>query len=413
MGRLFEGSGALCTLVLATVLGGCAGEVMDDGEIRAESAEISADCDPAALPPGLKVLCELKRRAEGRRLFDQETFGGNGRTCLTCHSVQTGTVSPEDAQARLAADPNDPLFVHDGLDSDGVGTTRITTDATVGITLPLPWYVKLKNDPSATHITVFRGIPTTQNTPALDPVLMTDLRNTTLEEQALGAIHGHAQNTVEPTENELELIAEFEREGRRFFSSPKLARYARGGPPPKLPKGHTASQKRGREFFEDAPFNPPSKKGVCALCHSGPMLNLTNEFGAQVFPAPVGTRFHPIDVDGVNANNYPLYDLLIDDGMGNVVEAQTPDPGALLTPAVLPPFTVLHPSTFVGAFKTPQLWGVADTAPYFHDNSAKTLEDAIRHYQFFFDNDPFLAGSGIVFTDQDVDDIAAFMRLLR
>ena len=200
-----------------------------------------ASSNPSALPPGLKVLCELKRRAEGRRLFDQETFGGNGRTCLTCHSVQTGTVSPEDAQARLAADPNDPLFVHDGLDSDGVGTTRITTDATVGITLPLPWYVKLKNDPSATHITVFRGIPTTQNTPALDPVLMTDLRNTTLEEQALGAIHGHAQNTVEPTENELELIAEFEREGRRYFSSPKLARYARGGPPPKLPKGDTAS----------------------------------------------------------------------------------------------------------------------------------------------------------------------------
>src|SRR5215471_1509481 len=29
-----------------------------------------------------------------RRLFTNETFGGNGRTCDTCHSLQTGTLSP-------------------------------------------------------------------------------------------------------------------------------------------------------------------------------------------------------------------------------------------------------------------------------------------------------------------------------
>ena len=33
-------------------------------------------------------------RRDGRRLFERETFGGNGRTCLTCHSRKTGTVSP-------------------------------------------------------------------------------------------------------------------------------------------------------------------------------------------------------------------------------------------------------------------------------------------------------------------------------
>jgi cytochrome c peroxidase len=31
---------------------------------------------------------------EGRRLFRKETFGGNGRTCETCHSRNSGTVSP-------------------------------------------------------------------------------------------------------------------------------------------------------------------------------------------------------------------------------------------------------------------------------------------------------------------------------
>ena len=55
---------------------------------------------------------------EGARLFDRETFGGNGRTCLTCHSRETGTVSPSDAQARFRHNPDDPLFVHDGSDDD-------------------------------------------------------------------------------------------------------------------------------------------------------------------------------------------------------------------------------------------------------------------------------------------------------
>src|SRR6476660_3739909 len=48
------------------------------------------------------------RFAAGRRLFERETFGGNGRTCLTCHSSKTGTVSPKDAQARFLANPHDP-----------------------------------------------------------------------------------------------------------------------------------------------------------------------------------------------------------------------------------------------------------------------------------------------------------------
>ena len=37
-----------------------------------------------------------------------------------------------------------------------------------------------------------------------------------------------------------------------------------------------------------------------------------------------------------------------------------------------------HPTP--GQWKTPPLWGVADSAPYFHDGGAKTLNDAIvRH----------------------------------
>ncbi|MBI3767868.1 MAG: hypothetical protein HY271_05145 [Deltaproteobacteria bacterium] len=47
--------------------------------------------------------------AQGARIFFQETFGGNGRTCGTCHPAEADfTLTPEFIAA-LPAD--DPLFV--------------------------------------------------------------------------------------------------------------------------------------------------------------------------------------------------------------------------------------------------------------------------------------------------------------
>ena len=65
------------------------------------------------------------------------------------------------------------------------------------------------------------------------------------------------------------------------------------------------------------------------------------------------------------------------------------------------------------------LWGVAETAPYFHDNGAKTLRDAVAHYQRFFNftetQDPVGSrslGGFITLTDDVVDDIVAYLKLL-
>ena len=111
---------------------------------------------------------------EGERLFDRETFGGNGRTCLTCHSVENGTVSPRDAQARFQKDPKDPLFVHDGSDDDdgdgfgdGVNVTRMLRDATLLMRIPLHPNVQVAGHPEIREITVRRGIPTTSSTPSV------------------------------------------------------------------------------------------------------------------------------------------------------------------------------------------------------------------------------------------------------
>ena len=385
--------------------------------------QIPLDCDPAALNRPFDLLCKFKRLREGRRLFDEETFGGNGRTCATCHSRETGTFSPKDVLERLQADPDDPLFVHDGLDDDLGGVSRILEHATVRITLPLPPNITLKYNPLATEVTVNRGTPTVKNTPALDDrVLMYDLRNTSLQEQALGAIHGHAQNLFEPTPLELDLIAEVQQTLPRFFSNRRLLRFANGGPPPKLPKGKTPAQKRGRLFFIDAPFDPPSKVGVCGLCHSGPMLNEANVFSPPLFGNPPGARLFNIGVSRRNLPGNPVYTFVIEDTLGDPIEVTSPDIGVLLTDneqlAVeghVPPDSELEKfglrrAFFANMFKTPTLWGVVDTAPYFHDNSAKNLDEMLELYDDFFIQSE-IDGS-IELTPQDKEDIKAFLELL-
>ena len=347
---------------------------------------------------------------EGERLFRKETFGGNGRTCETCHSRSTGTLAPADVQKLLLENPSDPLFLHDGLDDGVLGTSRIAEHATIRIVRPLPPNIRIAEDPSATSVVLMRGIPGTVNTPALDPALMYDLRARTLGEQALGAIHDHSQNTVEPTPEQLALIADFQRTDTKFFSSDMLQTFASGGPEPVLPPGKTASEQRGRLMFVETEFAPGSTKGICALCHTGPMLNQTSPFNLT---GPPGARIANIGVSERNLLNLPVYTFLIDDGFGDVQTVRMPDLGIPLTnprpPGVPPPF-VRHPAFFAGMFKIPSLWGVKKTAPYFHDNSAKTLEALAAFYADMFATNPDFP---VQLTVQDQADMVAYLKLLR
>ena len=218
---------------------------------------------------------------EGKRLFERETFGGNGRTCQTCHSAATGTVSPQDAEARFAKDPNDPLFVHDGSDDGlGHGTSRMRTDATVLMTIHMAANVQLADDPTARTVVLRRGIPTTLNTPALDPMLMVE--------------GGNKMRTF-------------------IFNKGKSDEFILESPDP------------GRAL-----------------------------------------------ITGVTAANDP---------------------------------TLEH----VNAFKISPLRGIRHTAPYFHDNSAKTLEAVAAHYALFFN---IVTGGVVNLTAQDQADIVAYMKLL-
>jgi hypothetical protein len=158
------------------------------------------------------------------------------------------------------------------------------------------------------------------------------------------------------------------------------------------------TEKRGRLFFEDVPLGlGNSKQGTSAVCHSGPMLNDTKEFFAAP-PFKRGGRFQSVLVSELNKEGNPVIDFVFRNLDGTTMTVSSPDPGrALITGSLNSPDSL-------NAFKIPTLWGVANTAPYFHDNSAKTLDDVVRHYATFFQitSNPAVDGDpAIDLTDQD------------
>lgn len=371
---------------------------------------VSAQNQGSGSAPGLNL--------DGKRSFETDTFGGNGRTCRTCHSQDTGTVSPADAQQRFAQNPNDPLFLHDGSDDGfGHGVTRMLADATVLITIPLASNVSLEDDPGATTVVLRRGIPTTLNSPALDHEIMLDGRQPSLESQAAGAIADHAQAAAPPFAV-LHSIAEFQTTNL-FFTSPEVRLFALGtGPAPVLPPGRTASEKRGRRFFEDVAPNPGDgfTSGLCSHCHSGPLLNQTNQFADDFIglPIPAGQRFISVGVSEFNAAGNPVREFVFDRGTPNEVHLFSPDPGRALITGLVNDFNlgIVNDPTLANtnAFKIAPLRGIARTAPYFHDNSAKTLEDVAAHYALFFNVVTF---GTINLTLEDQQDMVAFLKLLK
>jgi cytochrome c peroxidase len=234
----------------------------------------------------------------GEDLFNQEDFGGNGRSCGSCHRGDLRSITPDEAKTLFAENPDAPLFSHDVVDNFGAlanqatclkgdkrdcqnGYQRFLRHATVGVAIDLHPNVRVLG--KGRTVVVNRGIPSTVDI-ALESVMMSDGRVNTLEAQAADAAITHSQATkVEP--DIIDAIVAFE---TSEFSSPKLAIYAQSGVVPVLPQGSTASEKRGREFFLT-----PEKKGkfgFCGMCHSGPMLN---EMAIDILLPPPLTETSP------------------------------------------------------------------------------------------------------------------------
>lgn len=369
-------------------------------------------------------LPDLGAIVRGAIVFNVDKFGGNGRVCSTCHIGTSGTFNPEQAQLLYKLDPNNPLFRPiDSDDGQGTSYTRLLKDATVRIPLPLPPNAEIVGEPENRTAILIRGTPSTNNI-AFENVLMIDGRFTTLQDQAVGAVKTHYQAASLPTAMQQDDVTAFQ---QTLFSNAQLVAYFLTGKPAQLPKGNTDSEKRGAKFFD-----PSSAAGKCAQCHSGPLLNTTDNFngcspGRSCLPFPAGQQLQPagqrLSDNGTSTfnlagNPVKTYLFHIVPGFGDVTMV-TPDPGRALVnggnPCLEAPLACVlgGPGRASELFKIPSLWGVKNTAPYFHDNSAKTLEDVMKQYQMFFHitavglNDPSLEIS-----DQDAADIIAFLKLL-
>ena len=83
-------------------------------------------------------------------------------------------------------------------------------------------------------------------------------------------------------------------------------------------------------------------------------------------------------VSELNEAHNPVHEFVFKNADTTTARLVTPDPGRALITGVGKESGLFDN---VNAFKIPTLWGVSKTAPYFHDNSARTLEDVVAHYK--------------------------------
>lgn len=163
-------------------------------------------------------------------------------------------------------------------------------------------------------------------------------------------------------------------------------------------------------------FSPAARRGLelfigkasCNECHRGPILS-DNRFHNIGVPQAVGE--HTPDVDQGRFDDLPRMLSSSWNGVG----PYSADPAA--GEAKLAGLDPADEST-KGQFRTPGLLNVAETAPYFHNGSAATLEDVIWHYNkgggepgtFAGTMDPKMRPLNL--TDAEVNDLIAFLRSL-
>jgi cytochrome c peroxidase len=370
--------------------------------------------------------CDAVER--GRAAFKhppRKKLGGNGRACADCHvPSENFQLSPAAARARFEAmqasraqgqAADDPLFLPVDADDFRVNGnnandfSNLVENGLVRVTMPLPANVKLL-DPitgqptNETSVDLWRAVmpvfnvaisgpdgvaPTWPPGAPRVPILgqdpngpnrqggyQHDGRFATLQEQARGAFFAHAQVTEEPSERLLDDLAAYQ---KTLFSSPEaklLAQAILSGstPFPEFDPELNELERQGKTIFNRA----------CAQCHGG-SLHPSGSTPETSFVRPI-VRYHNIQTacphpttDGFSpcpprlARNARTYRITLANGTFQTVT--TSDPGRLLLTG--------QPAD-LGMMDIPQLRGISKTAPYFHNNSAATLEEVLDQYDALF-----------------------------
>lgn len=342
------------------------------------SAIVLAACQSAPMPPP-DPQAELIER--GRRLFFEETFAGNGRTCGTCHRADNNLTIDPAFIAELP--PNDPLFVAEFTPALAKNFENPRLMREFGLILEnLDGFDDLENR------FVMRGVPhvLAQRTSIASPAGPRTgwsgdgaPGDGSLRSFAVGAVIQHFTRSLArvsgvdfrlPTDAELDALEAFQL---------SLGRQEELVLPLPL-KGIVA--KRGQEIFLDPQL------GKCNFCHVNAGANAN--FGA----GSLG-----------NANFDTGVEVL-------------PDLPARLTGEKVPLDDGLR-SPGDGTFNTPPLVEAADTGPFFHNNAVTTIEAAVG----FYDGDSFndsaagqalaaATGGPIEIDATQIQAIASFLRVL-
>lgn len=308
----------------------------------------------------------------------------NGRSCATCHVPEDAfQLTPQHVEERFQAlqkrrkkNPNadDPLFRSIDANDGDQDFTNLRKHGLVRVMIELPtdangqklvWPV---DDPDATFVGVWRSTPTVLNTAFTGPYQL-DGRQPTLQAQALGALIDHSEITTAPKPQLLEDVAAFQ---ELLFSSKSVRLLARaldrGEPPPPTDPVLNNFEKRGKALFEKH----------CTGCHGGPTQTIPLDvLPPAIHDIRVSRPLPPFAADLPFAPS-PLQPRLWAfrvPGQAEPVVRPSTDPGQALITGSLDHFNF---------FDIPTLYGISKTAPYFHDNSAPTLEAMLRHYQLEF-----------------------------
>jgi len=380
----------------------------------------------AAPPPGPPARGALDCGGEpcdavlrGLRAFldrSPDGLAGNGRACADCHMpTDSFQLSPASVEARFQLlqwrrrwnpDADDPLFRP--IDADDFRTngdsahdfSNLRQNGLVRITFPLPPNMRLidpaTNAPSdETFVDVWRSTPSVNDVAltgadTVNPWLrgpnqtggyQLDARVATLQEQALGAFTNHAQARNPPPQQMLDDLASFQ---RILFTNHRvraLSDALRAGtlPLPDPDGPLTALEQAGKAVFVRA----------CTQCHGGPgqsnaqapAIRFHDIFSAC--PRPVDTavpaRFALTPCPPQLARNARTYEITLSNG--TTVRRTSSDPGRALLTGVI---GNAPPQDDWNKLDMPGLRGLGRTAPYFHNNSAATLEAVVDHYTEFF-----------------------------
>jgi cytochrome c peroxidase len=333
----------------------------------------------------------------GAELFFRGTFGGNGRSCSSCHPVANNyTIDP----TSIAALPNsDPLFVAEqgvGLDElerpDLMREFGLILENVDGLEDPTEKFV-MRSVPHCfslgTSITA-QAVPTDGST--RPPNERTGWggdgapNNGELRDFQTGAIIQHYTRSLDREEDEDFVLANAaELDAIRAFSG-TIGRT--NGLTLASVSLTNASAESGRTTF----LSPAAR---CNGCHSNAGANTAA--GANL---NFDTGVEKLRIAELNAQNIPF-----DGGFGGGGVASfnfdANGDGTL-------------DSFGDGRFNTTPLIEAADTGPFFHTNAFETIEDAIGFYNTSaFNQSPAgRAGTAIALTSTQIANVGAFLRVL-